>query len=265
MLRENFLKEKLALGQAVIGTWSIMPSAIVTDIIASAGLDFIIIDSEHGPINFETAQNMVITCESRNVSPVMRVGGIIEADILKALDIGVHCVQIPNITTKKDIEKLIELVKYPPTGNRGFSPFTRAGNYSSENSKELVKAANENVLLAVHIEGKEAVDNIDEILKINELDILFIGLFDISKSLEIPGEVNNPKVLEILKKLSDKINTAGKYPGTIANSIDQMKKFLNYGIKYITYSVDCEILSRGYKQINANFRVLNNYKSEGGI
>lgn len=262
MLRKNFLKEKLALGQVVIGTWSIVPSVVVTDIIASTGLDFIIIDSEHGPINFETAQNMVITCESRNVSPVMRVGGIIEADILKALDIGVHCVQIPNITTKKDIEKLIELVKYPPIGNRGFSPFTRAGNYSSENSKALIKAANENVLLAVHIEGKEAVDNIDEILKINELDIIFIGLFDISKSLEIPGEVNNPKVLEILEKMADKINNAGKYPGTIVTNIDQLKKFLNYGIKYITYSVDCEILSSCYKQINANFRALNNRKGQ---
>lgn len=262
MLRTNFLKEKLEKGRAVIGTWSNVPSVIVTDIIASTGIDFIIIDSEHGPINFETAQNMVIACESRNVSPVMRVGGIIEADVLKALDIGVHCIQIPNITTKNEIEKLIKMVKYPPIGNRGFSPFIRAGNYSSENSKELVKAANENVLVAVHIEGKEAVDNIDEILKINELNIIFIGLFDISKSLGIPGEVDNPKVLKILEEMADKINNAGKYPGTIVTTIDQMKKFINYGIKYITYSVDCEILSNGYKQINANFRALTNYNSE---
>ena len=258
MLKKNFLKEKLSKGQTVIGTWSNVPSLIVTDIIASTGIDFIIIDSEHGPINFETAQNMVITCESRNVSPVMRVGGIIEVDILKALDIGVHCIQIPNVTTKNDIEKLIKMVKYPPTGNRGFSPFTRAGNYSSENSTELVKAANDNVLLAVHIEGKEAVDNIDEILKIEDLDILFIGLFDISKSLGIPGDVNNPKVLEILKEMADKINKAEKYPGTIVTDVEQLKNVLGYGIKYITYSVDCEMLSNCYKQVNASFRLLTN-------
>lgn len=260
MLRKNFLKEKLISGQTVIGTWSIMPSVVATDIIASTGMDFIIIDSEHGPINFETAQNMVIACESRSVSPVMRISGINEADILKALDIGVHCIQIPNITTKDDIKKLINMVKYPPHGNRGFSPFTRAGNYSSENSGELIKAANENVLVAVHIEGRQAVDNIEEILEINELDILFIGLFDISKSLGIPGEVNNPKVLEILKKTTEKINSTGKYPGTIVNSIDQFQRFLDYGLKYITYSVDCEILSSSYKQINAKVRALNNFK-----
>lgn len=252
MLRRNFLKERLAAGRPVIGTWSNIPSVIVTDIIASAGVDFIIIDAEHGPINFETAQNMAIACESRNVSPVMRVGGMIEADILKALDIGVHCIQIPNVTAKSDIEKLVRMVKYPPAGNRGFSPFTRAGGYSNENSRELMATANENVLLAVHIEGKEAIDNIDGILGIKELDIVFLGLFDLSKSLGIPGEVTNPKILGILEKMANKINAAGKYAGTIVTTDEQMKNAIGCGIRYITYSVDCEILRSGYKKIVAD-------------
>ena len=97
MLRKNYIKEKLNSGEKVLGTWSIIPSPITTDIICSAGLDFIIIDSEHGPISFETAQEMVIACESRNVSPLMRIGSIDESEILKALDIGVHGIQIPNV------------------------------------------------------------------------------------------------------------------------------------------------------------------------
>ena len=153
MLKKNFLREKLASGRAVVGTWSVVPSVVLTDIIASSGIDFMIIDSEHGPIGSETAQNMVIACESRNVSPVMRVSGVVEGDILKALDIGVHCVQIPNITSSENIKSAITLAKYPPIGNRGFSPFTRAGGYSIEHAKELTKIANENVLLAIHVEG----------------------------------------------------------------------------------------------------------------
>lgn len=101
MLNRNYLKEKLESGQSVIGTWSIIPSTVTTEIIASTGVDFIIIDAEHGPISFETAQDMAIVCESRGVSPVMRVGTIDEADILKALDIGVHCIQIPNVDKKR--------------------------------------------------------------------------------------------------------------------------------------------------------------------
>lgn len=241
------------MGHAVIGTWVNIPSVIVTDIIASSGIDFIIIDSEHGPINFETAQNMVISCESRNVSPVMRVGGIHEADILKAMDIGIHCIQIPNISERTDIENLIKMVKYPPVGKRGFSPFTRAGNYSIEYARELTAKANENVLTAIHIEGEEALDNIEEILSFKELDIIFIGLFDISKSLGIAGDVKNPKVINILRKLTQKINNAGKYPGTIVNSMEQFKKFIGFGIKYLTYSVDCEIISSSYKNIVSAF------------
>ena len=103
-----------------------IPCPVTTDIIASTGVDFIIIDAEHGPISFEIAQNMAIACESNSVSPVMRVGTIDEADILKALDIGVHCIQIPNVNTKQDVERIIELSKYPPVGKKRFFSFYKS-------------------------------------------------------------------------------------------------------------------------------------------
>tara|TARA_B100000787_G_C16198973_1_gene303234 strand:- start:8898 stop:9674 length:777 start_codon:yes stop_codon:yes gene_type:complete len=253
MLKKNFLKEKLESGQSVIGTWATIPSTITTDIIASTGIDFIIIDAEHGPISFETAQNMVITCESQNVSPVMRVGTIDEADILKALDIGVHCIQIPNVNSKKDVEKIVEFSKYPPIGERGFSPFTRAGNYSIKNSKSLTEDANKNTMIAINIEGKEAIEDIDNILKIKELDIIFIGLFDLSKALGIPGDVDNPKVINYLKELTIKINGHGKYAGTITTSKEKITQFLDIGVKYIVHLVDCEMLRNSYSEIVKHF------------
>lgn len=257
MLKENFLKKKLNAGENVIGTWCIIPSAIAIDIIAGSGVDFIIIDTEHGPINFETAQNMIIACESHQVSPVIRVGGVNEAEILRALDIGAHCIQVPNVTDKNDIKRLIHMAKYPPLGNRGFSPFTRAGGYIGENAAKLVNEANNNVLLAIHIEGKDAFDNLDSILKIDGIDIIFIGLYDLSKSLGIPGDINNPIVLQMLKQSIQKITAAGKTPGSIVTNFDQMKEFINYGLRYITYAVDCDILKRGYKAINDEFARLS--------
>lgn len=255
MLKENFLKEKLESGQSVIGTWSTIPSTITTDIIASTGIDFIIIDSEHGPISFETAQDMAITCESHKVSPVMRVGTIDEIDILKALDIGVHCVQIPNINTKKDVEKIVQFSKYPPIGTRGFSPFTRAGNYSIESSKSLTGKANQNTMIAINIEGEEAIRDIDEILKIKELDIIFVGLFDLSKALGIPGDVDNPKVLDYLRVLTEKINDCGKFPGTITTSKEKITRFLDIGVKYIVHLVDCEMLRNSYSEVINEFKI----------
>jgi len=247
MLRKNFLKDKLEGGKAVLGTWAMIPSIVTIDIMASAGLDFIIIDSEHGPITFETAQNMAIACESRGVSPMMRVATLDEADILKALDIGMHGVQIPNIKDKRDVEKLVRFAKYPPIGNRGYSPFTRAGNYSIENATILPETANKNTLVAIHIEGKKVIECIDEILTVEPLDILFIGLFDLSKALGMPGKVNDPAVLQHLSEMTKKINDAGKYAGTIATSSETMERFLNMGLKYIVYLVDCEMLCNAYR------------------
>jgi 4-hydroxy-2-oxoheptanedioate aldolase len=256
MLKINFLKEKLQAGKTVLGTWSVIPSPVVADVIAAAGVDFLIIDSEHGPINFETAQNMVMACESRGVSPVMRLWGVNEGEILKALDIGAHCVQIPNVTCRAEIEAVVRMAKYPPAGNRGFSPFTRAGAYTHENAARLTASANENTLICVHIEGKAAIDNISEFLAIKELDIIFIGLFDISKSLGIPGQVNDPRVQQILADLSARIVKAGKYPGTIATDAAQLEKFMAAGVKYITYSVDCEMLGRSYKKAVLEFQAI---------
>lgn len=253
MIKKNYLKEKLENGSPVLGTWSMIPSIVTTEIIASTGIDFIIIDAEHGPINFETAQSMAIACEATGVSPVMRVGTIDEADILKALDIGVHCIQIPNVNTKSDIERIVQLAKYPPLGKRGFSPFTRAGGYSLSGATSLTEKANKNTLIAINIEGVEAIKNIDSILEIECLDIIFIGLFDLSKALGIPGDVENPIVINYLRDLSKKINDSGKYPGTITTSKEKIDDFLDMGLKYIVHLVDCEMLYSAYKDITTHF------------
>jgi 4-hydroxy-2-oxoheptanedioate aldolase len=246
MLKNNFLKQKLEKGIPVIGTWSIIPSETTIDIISSTEIDFIIIDAEHGPISFEKAQTMCSICESNNVSPVMRIGSIDESNILRALDIGIHCLQIPNVKSVEDVERIINYSKYPPLGRRGFSPFTRAGNYSINNASKLSKNANNNTLLAINIEGAEAIRNIDSILEIDGLDIIFIGLYDISNYLGIPGEVNSKKVEKLLSEITNKINDKNKIAGTITTNKDDIKKYLNMGLKYIVHLVDCEILKSSY-------------------
>jgi len=246
MLKNNFLKQKLEKGIPVIGTWSIIPSETTIDIISSTEIDFIIIDAEHGPISFEKAQTMCSICESNNVSPVMRIGSIDESNILRALDIGIHCLQIPNVKSVEDVERIINYSKYPPLGRRGFSPFTRAGNYSINNASKLSKNANNNTLLAINIEGAEAIRNIDSILEIDGLDIIFIGLYDISNYLGIPGQVNSKKVEKLLSEITNKINDKNKIAGTITTNKDDIKKYLNMGLKYIVHLVDCEILKSSY-------------------
>lgn len=253
MLRINHLKTKLDAGQTVIGTWAIMPSLVAADVMASTGLDFIVIDGEHGPVGFETVQSMAVACESRGVSPVVRVGGVIEAEILRALDIGAHCVHVPNVRSADDARRIVRYAKYPPEGDRGFSPFTRAGDYTAANSRRLTSEANGSTLLCIHVEGEDAVNDIGSFLAVEGIDILFIGIYDLSKSMGLAGQVDHPDVFEKLSDSVRAIRDAGKVPGTIANSPEQMASVVDLGVRYLTYSVDCEMLGRSYRQAVEDF------------
>ncbi len=254
MIKTNYLKEKLMKDLPVIGTWVVVPSINNIDIISSSGIDFVIIDREHGPITFETAQEMAIACQARNISPLMRVGDIEKSFIQNALDIGVHGIQIPNIETKDDALKVVNYSKYPPIGNRGFSPFTRAGDYTNLNSKKLLDESNSNTLVVLNIEGKDAIKNIDEIVSVKHVDIIFVGLFDLSKELNIPGEIENPKILDALKLIAKKCQDNGIIVGTIATNLDQIEQFIGIGLKYIVYGVDCNIIKSSYENVVKHFR-----------
>ena len=249
MIKKNFLKDKLLNGNPAIGTWVTIPSEINTEIMSLSGLDFIIIDKEHGPISFETAQKMIISSELHMTSPIIRLGDINKALFQNALDIGVHGIQIPNVESKEDALRIINFSKYPPLGDRGLSPFTRAGGYNRNNSSLTTSISNENTLIILNIEGKNALKNLDEILEIPQVDVIFVGLYDLSRSLGIPGQVDDKKVFESLELISEKTLNAGKIVGTIATSKKSVNKFLSLGISYIVYSVDCDILRNSYSEI----------------
>lgn len=254
MLKKNFVREKLLSGLPVIGTWIVIPSIISSDIIASSGIDFVIIDREHGPISFETAQEIVIACESRSVSPIMRVGDIDKSSIQKALDIGNHGIQIPNVSNLKEAKQVINFSKYPPIGNRGFSPFIRAADYTNKNSNKLINNSNTNTLVVLNIEGSDAIKNLDEILSVNNIDIIFVGLFDLSKELGIPGDIENQMIYDKLNIIVEKASKFNVHIGTIATSTPQMKKFIDIGLKYIVYGVDCNILKNSYESTVIDFK-----------
>lgn len=254
MIYNNFLKEKLKQNRQVIGTWSVISSPTCHELIASSGLDFFIIDREHGTSSFETIIHSIAMCENRGVSPIVRVPEISLSEIQRALDAGAHGLHIPNISEENQVEKIIQYTKYPPLGDRGFSPFTRAAGYTSKNSKIQMEKANENTFIAIHVEGVEGIKNLDCFLKYPEIDVIFIGLYDLSKSLGLTGDVFHEKVQNFLTETTLKIQKNGKFVGTIASTLDQLEKFLELGINYITYSVDCDVLLQSYSSIVSLFR-----------
>lgn len=250
MLKDNWLLNKLKNStKPCIGTWITLPCPASLDVICSTGPDFVVIDTEHAPASFETAQMMAVTCESRRVSPVYRVPGAIQSDIVRSLEIGMHAVQVPNITSAEMVRGVVQSSRYRPDGTKGLSPFTRACDYSSDNAAKMVNIANKNTLLIAQVEGQEGIDNLDEILDVKGIDLVFIGLYDLSNYLGITGELNNPKLKDLFSRLVKRISDHGIIVGSISNTSEQLRFLLDSGARYITHSADCQVLSSAYRSV----------------
>ena len=244
------IKNNLKRNIPQIGTWISIPSVINVDVITSTSLNFIIIDREHGPTSHETAQLMTIAAQSRNKSAIIRPRSLEESEILRCLDIGVDGIQVSNVSSVSEVKNIKEFIYYPNQGNRGFSPFNRSNKYSRKNNKNSFQKINNNVLLIINVEGIEGLKNIKSICKECPKDsVIFLGAYDISKSLGVPGEVESELVMEELKKAVKLIKSYKLIPGTIASSLTQMKTFLEWGVTYLPYLADTEMLFNAYQNI----------------
>jgi len=248
-LKKNNLKKVLKEGKNVFGPFMKFTDPAAVEIMGFAGFDFVIIDAEHGPISMQSAQNMIRAAESVNITPIIRVANNDEALILRALDIGAQGIEIPQINSKSQAIKAVKSVKYSPQGERGVCRYVRAANYSSMDKFKYFKSANNETMIIAHIEGVEGINNLDEILSVPGIDVIFIGPYDLSQSLGIPGEVNNPLVTEKMKEVVLKCKENKVSVGTFADDIKTAKFWVSLGVQYMSFSVDVGILYEATKQI----------------
>lgn len=249
----NNLKRKLLNGEFCLGTWVFIPSSALIEIIGYSNFDFIVIDSEHAPITHETAIEMFNAAEARKITPIFRVSSLTESNILRALDSGAHGIQVPHIKNKIDTEKCVNYSKYYPIGNRGVAPNARGGGYTYNNAADNMNNANDNSLIVINIEGKEGLDNLDEILETEHIDVVFLGSYDISQAVGHPGNIDHPEVVKAIENASKKILNKKKIVGGFARNKEQMKLLRDLGINYITFSADGSIISEAYSSIRNNF------------
>ncbi len=248
-MKKNHLKRALNEGKVVFGPFMKFTDPAAVEVMGFAGFDFVIIDEEHGPISIESAQNMIRAAESVNITPIIRVGNNDEALILRALDIGAQGVEIPQINSKPDAVRAVKSVKYSPQGERGVCRYVRAANYSSIDKFEYFKSANSETMIIAHIEGVEGINNLDEILSVSGIDVIFIGPYDLSQSLGIPGEVNHPLVTEKMKEVVSKCKENKIAVGTFADDLETAKSWISLGVQYMAFSVDVGILYEASKNI----------------
>jgi 4-hydroxy-2-oxoheptanedioate aldolase len=235
-LLENIRNKKLS-----IGPFSKSCDSAIIECIGLAGFDFVIIDLEHGPNSMETAQNLVRAATLYQITPIIRVNENNESMISKALDIGAQGVQVPQINNEQSARNVINAARFSPSGNRGVCRYVRAAEYSKKNKNDYFEDSNKNTLIIIQIEGKKGLENIDSILQVEGIDIVFIGPYDLSQSMGVPGQTNHPKVLEAMKMITEKANHYNKIVGTFIETPSDLKIWKDLGLLYLSYKVDVGI------------------------
>lgn len=249
-LIKNF-RSKIAQGEFVYGPFMKTEDPMFVEIAGLAGFDFAILDMEHGPVTLQGQQNNIRAAVARDMLPIVRVKDISENTIGSVMDIGACGIQVPQVKSAEQAKQVVEFAKFYPYGMRGVCRFVRAADYSAmdrnvffENSKDLI--------IIVQLEGKEAINNLPEILAVDGIDILFIGPYDLSQSLGVPGQVDHPIVIDEVKKITYEAKKLGKVVGTFVDTIPNLYLWRNVGMQYLSYNTDAGLFLEACKGILAN-------------
>ena len=244
----NRFKNRLKEGKTVFGPFMKSTDPAFIEIAGYSGFDFVILDMEHGPVTISELQNLIRGALLANVIPIVRTADSSEISIAKPLDLGALGVQIPQVTSGKMAGECVKAARFFPEGERGVCRFVRAANYSSMLRDEYFLKANE-ILVIIQLEGKEAIQDIDNILKVEGIDILFIGPYDLSQTLGVPGQINNKIVIAAMKDIVSRARSLGIVVGTFTDTLQSAKMWKDAGVQYISYCVDVGIFTNACTQL----------------
>jgi 4-hydroxy-2-oxoheptanedioate aldolase len=224
------------------------------EIVGLAGFDFAIVDMEHGPLSVQTAEDLCRAAQAVSLAPIVRVRKNDPPQIQRALDIGSAGVQVPQIETRVDAEAVVRAAKYAPLGMRGMSLFTRAGDYTVFGTTGITDSLNQEQLVVIHIEGVRGLQNLEEIISVPHIDVVFLGPYDLSQSFGIPGQVSDPRVVRGMKQAIVRIRAAGKAAGTFAADVPTARRWMDLGVQYMSLGVDVGIFAKACRDIVSQLR-----------
>jgi 4-hydroxy-2-oxoheptanedioate aldolase len=228
---QNRMKNLIKSGKPAYGVSVQFPSAEIVEMIGELDFDWVMLDAEHGSITPDNIGPMIMAAEIRGITPIVRPEKNDPAIINKYLDRGAMGVQVPHVNTAEEAQAVVEACLYHPNGARGLGGGRMADFGWGAPTAEYVKDANREMLVCVQIEDIAAVENLDEILAVPDIDVFFIGPTDLAQSMGHPGDNGHPEVQKVIKQTFDSIHAAGHASGTPGAAEQAMKNTAD-GILY---------------------------------
>ena len=249
-MRVNRVKQALRAGECVVGTMiSEARNPEVVYALAAAGMDFLMVDTEHGSSNPETVQDLVRSARSAGLVPLARVTENQYPYIARILDMGAMGIMVPRVHTPEQARLVVASAKYPPQGTRGFGARGVITDYETASVAEIVNWANEQTLVIVQIESGEAVDGIEDITRIEGIDVALIGPNDLSISLGIPGDFGHPRFIAAVEHTFEICLKHRVSPAIHTGDLEVLKRYRDMGMCFLMYASETRMLLHAATQV----------------
>jgi 2-keto-3-deoxy-L-rhamnonate aldolase RhmA len=249
-MQTNTIKEKLKAGGSVLGTCvTDHTSPEIVTIFKAAGLDFFFIDTEHSIPSYRDVQTLVRAGRSADVMPLARVTQSEYFLIARLLDVGAMGIIAPRIGSIDEARAVVDAMKFAPEGRRGYGLRGIINDYQYAGAKAEMESANRETMVVLQVESKECVDAVFEIAATPGVDALMIGPFDLSISLGIPGQFEDPVFWKAFDRVVAACDKAGIAPGIHMGNPKALKKAAARGARFLVCGSDASVLLSGYKSI----------------
>ena len=218
-------------------------------ILKNAGCQFIIFDMEHGGLSLEQFKILAAISNANGIYPLIRIPEVSYNYVARALDIGAAGIMAPMVNTPDDVIKIINSSKYPPIGVRGAGFGFAHDNYENKNPLSYIKEANEKLINIIQIETKTSLENVEKIASIKGVDCLWVGHFDLTNFLGVPGDFKSILYLDAIKRIVLAAKSNNKSLGIMVNNKEELAYYKNLGFNMIAVGTEMNILGKGISAV----------------
>jgi 2-dehydro-3-deoxyglucarate aldolase/4-hydroxy-2-oxoheptanedioate aldolase len=245
----NPVKQTIKSGGVSIGTMMFEFSTTgIGRIAANAGAEFAVYDMEHTGWELETIRMLIATTPRPGLVPIVRIPTTQYHFVSRALDMGAMGIMAPMVESADEARLLVQSAKYPPTGRRGAAFGIAHDDYGIGTIPEVVRSSNAESLLIVQIETAKGLQNLDEIATVPEIDVLWIGLYDLANSLGLPGQMDHPQIQAAIERVLAVCRAQNKVPAVLVTSIDEGRAQLARGFRLVAFGGDVWIYQTALKE-----------------
>ena len=256
-MRRSLMREKLKRGEYVVMSQSwIVPYWKMVDMMGFVGFDGVWLENEHSDFSYGELSQMILAARAHDMDSIVRVARTGYTGIIKPLEAGATGIIVPHCMGGEDARSIVHDGRFAPIGMRG-SGGSSDSDYGTADRSEYIKHANTEILIAVIIEDKEAVDEVDAIAGTEGIDILLLGPGDLSQSYGITGQWDHKLIQQAIDKIAAACAKHGKWWGMPVGGREDAKKALKRGARIMQGENDQAVVVKGYRQMKEVFKDLN--------